>query len=103
MREMHETAQAQGGSEHYEIRVRGHLDDRWSEWFDGMRFSYAADGTTLLAGPLADQAALYGVLRKVRDLGLPLVSVRVSDAAQAGGSAGSVDSACHRSNEETTP
>jgi hypothetical protein len=59
----------------YEIRVRGHLDARWAAWFDGMTLSHDGDGTTLIHGPAVDQAALHGLLRKVRDLGLPLVSV----------------------------
>jgi hypothetical protein len=59
----------------YEIRVKGHLDARWVAWFDGMTLSHDGDGTTLLHGPVVDQAALYGLLAKVRDVGLPLVSV----------------------------
>ncbi|MBA3947168.1 MAG: hypothetical protein H0X37_21725 [Herpetosiphonaceae bacterium] len=59
----------------YEIRLKGHLDARWAERFEGLSFTHASDGTTILAGPVVDQAALYGLLRKVRDLGLPLVSV----------------------------
>jgi hypothetical protein len=59
----------------YEIRVRGHLADRWAAWFDGMTLTRQADGTTVLGGPVADQSALHGLLRKVSDLGLPLVSV----------------------------
>ena len=59
----------------YEIRVRGHLSDQWHNWFDGMTIELEADGTSRLYGPLADQAALHGLLRKVRDLGLPLISV----------------------------
>jgi hypothetical protein len=59
----------------YEIRVKGHLDQHWSEWFDGLAISYDADGNTRLRGPLADSAALYGVLIKVRDLGVPLLAV----------------------------
>ena len=59
----------------YEIRVKGHLADRWVAWFDGMTLVRQADGTTLLAGPVTDQSALHGLLRKVSDLGLPLVSV----------------------------
>ncbi len=59
----------------YEIRVKGHLADRWSAWFDGMTLTRQADGTTVLDGPIADQCALHGLLRKVSDLGLPLVSV----------------------------
>ncbi|MCC7359089.1 MAG: hypothetical protein IT317_06415 [Anaerolineales bacterium] len=60
----------------YAIRVKGHLDQRWADWFDGLTFTYESDGTTLLAGPLADQAALHGVLNKIRDLGLPIISVQ---------------------------
>ena len=59
----------------YEIRLKGHLDDRWATSFEGLSFSHARDGTTILAGPVVDQAALYGLLRTVRDLGLPLLSV----------------------------
>lgn len=59
----------------YEIRVRGHLASRWAGWFEGLTISLEANGDTLLAGPVADQAALHGLLKKVRDLGLPLVSV----------------------------
>jgi len=59
----------------YDIRIKGHLDARWAAWFEGLSFTHASDGTTLLSGPVVDQAALHGLLRKVRDLGLPLVSV----------------------------
>lgn len=59
----------------FEIRLTGHLDARWSEWFDGLTLSREPDGTTLLEGPVVDQAALHGLLQKVRDTGLPLVSV----------------------------
>ncbi|GGF91804.1 hypothetical protein GCM10010912_40970 [Paenibacillus albidus] len=59
----------------YEIRLKGHLDARWEEWFEGLSIILDNDGTTILWGPVVDQAALYGLLRKVRDLGLPLVSV----------------------------
>jgi hypothetical protein len=61
--------------ERYEIRVKGHLADRWAAWFDGMTLTRRADGTTVLDGPVADQPALHGLLRKVSDLGVPLVSV----------------------------
>ena len=63
------------GPGRYEIRLQGHLDPRWASWFDGMAVSNDGDGTTVLSGPLADQAALHGVLARIRDLGLPLVSV----------------------------
>ena len=59
----------------YEIRLAGHLDQRWAEWFDGLTLTQQGDGTTVLQGPVVDQAALHGLLQKVRDLGLPLVSV----------------------------
>ena len=59
----------------YEIRVKGHLADRWAAWFDGMTLTRQADGTTVLGGPVADQSTLHGLLRKVSDLGLPLLSV----------------------------
>jgi len=59
----------------YEIRVKGHLDSRWATWFDGLTLTHESDGTTLIHGPVVDQAALHGLLQKVRDVGLPLVSV----------------------------
>jgi hypothetical protein len=59
----------------YEIRLKGHLDARWAAWFDGLTLTRADDGTTVIRGPVVDQAALHGLLRKVRDIGLPLVSV----------------------------
>ena len=59
----------------YEIRLKGHLDRRWAAWFDGLSLTHQSDGTTLIHGPIADQAALHGLLQKVRDVGLPLVSV----------------------------
>ena len=58
-----------------EIRLRGHLETRWAAWFDGMTLSHERDGSTVLSGPVVDQAALHGLLQKVRDIGLPLVSV----------------------------
>ena len=59
----------------YQIRVTGHLDREWSDWFDGLSITLEDNGETLLSGPVVDQAALHGLLRKVRDLGLPLLSV----------------------------
>ena len=59
----------------YEIRIKGHLDNRWADWFDGLTLMREENGETLLTGLVVDQAALHGLLRKVRDLGLPLVSV----------------------------
>lgn len=59
----------------YEIRVHGRLGSRWAEWFDGMDIAPQDDGTTVIRGPVADQAALHGVLHRLRDLGIPLVSL----------------------------
>jgi len=59
----------------FEIRIKGHLADRWAEWFGGLTINLEENGDTLLSGPLVDQAALHGLLRKVRDLGMPLLSV----------------------------
>jgi hypothetical protein len=59
----------------YQIGIKGHLSQQWMDWFDGMAITLEEDGDTLLTGPVIDQAALHGLLKKVRDLGLPLVSV----------------------------
>jgi hypothetical protein len=59
----------------YQIRLAGRLDAHWATWFDGLTVSQESDGTTVISGPVADQAALHGLLQRVRDLGLPLVSV----------------------------
>jgi len=59
----------------YEIRLKGHLEARWVKWFDGLTITLEEDGDTLLTGPIIDQAALHGMLKKVRDLGLTLLSV----------------------------
>lgn len=59
----------------YQLRIDGHLDDRWSTWFDGLVLTRDSDGTTSLTGPVADQAHLHGLLSKVRDLGITLISV----------------------------
>jgi hypothetical protein len=67
----------------YEIRVRGHLDARWANRFEGLTITLEEDGNTLLTGPVIDQAALHGLLKKVRDLGLPLVSVSPVEPGQA--------------------
>ncbi len=83
----------------YEIRLKGYLDERWAERFDGLTFSHASDGTTILFGLVVDQAALYGVLRTVRDLGLPLLSVVHIGPEQANGT--DVDVNIHHTNKET--
>ena len=59
----------------YEIRIKGHLDDKWADWFEGLTITLEDNGVTLLRGLVVDQAALYGLLRKVRDLGMPLLAV----------------------------
>jgi hypothetical protein len=60
----------------YQIRIKGHLDRKWADWFSGLSITSLDNGETLLTGPVLDQAALHGLLRTVRDLGIPLVSVR---------------------------
>ena len=64
----------------YEIKVRGLLDESWSDWLDGLSITPTDDGDTVLAGPVRDQCALHGLLIKIRDLGLPLLSVEQKDA-----------------------
>jgi hypothetical protein len=78
-------SQAQPEPLHYEISLQGHLSARWVDWFDGLSVTHASDGTTVLAGPVADQAALHGLLRRVRDLGLPLIAVNPVGPTQANG------------------
>ena len=75
MTERHTSNEDRPGAGRYEIRLTGHLDARWAAWFDGLTVGHERDGTTLISGPIADQAALHGLLQRVRDLGLPLVSV----------------------------
>jgi hypothetical protein len=67
----------------YEIRIKGHLDDRWAAEFEGLTITREDNGDTLLTGPVIDQAALHGLLKKVRDLGMPLVSVSPLEHGQA--------------------
>jgi hypothetical protein len=59
----------------YQVRVEGQLGPQWADWFEGLAITQEEDGDTLLTGPIVDQAALYGLLKRVRDLGIPLVSV----------------------------
>lgn len=70
-----------------EIRIKGHLDDKWAAWFDGLTITSEANGDTLLTRGVVDQAVLHGLLRKVRDLGLPLVSAIHMAAKPAAGPA----------------
>jgi hypothetical protein len=66
----------------FEIRVKGHLESRWAAWFDGLSLTQELDGTTIIAGTVPDQAALHGLLQKLRDVGVPLVSVTPVDREQ---------------------
>jgi hypothetical protein len=66
----------------YEIRLKGHLNDRWAEWFESLTITLEDNGNTLLTGPVVDQAALHGLLKKVRDLGMTLVSVNFVNPGQ---------------------
>ena len=60
----------------YKIKIKGHMDKKWADWFDGLQITHEKDGTTTLYGPLPDQAALHSILRKIRDLNLQLISVK---------------------------
>jgi hypothetical protein len=66
----------------YQIRIKGHLGTQWTDWFEGLTITLEDNGDTLLTGPVVDQAALYGLLKKVRDSGLPLVSVSPLEPSQ---------------------
>jgi len=85
----------------YEIRLKGHLDDKWAAWFDGLTITREDNGETLLRGSVVDQAALHGVLRQVRDLGLPLLSVIQVERKPANGPDGNTGTDDNRSNKET--
>ena len=75
MNEIHTSTEAHDQSGLYEIRLKGHLDDRWTDWFGGLTITLEDNGNTHLTGPVRDQAALHGLLKKVRDLGMPLISL----------------------------
>lgn len=66
----------------FQIRIQGHLGQQWAGWFDGLTIGLEEDGNTLLSGPVIDQAALHGILKKIRDLGMPLLSVNPVDPNQ---------------------
>jgi len=67
----------------YQIRIKGHLDSQWTDWFEGLTITLEDNGDTLLTGSVVDQAALHGLLKKVRDLGMPLISVSPLEHNQA--------------------
>ncbi len=71
----------------YQIRIKGHLGSQWTDWFGGLTITLEDNGDTLLTGPVVDQAALHGLLKKVRDLGMPLLSVNCVQPGQADTSA----------------
>jgi hypothetical protein len=83
MSETHASTEDRYEPGRYEIRVKGHLDGKWAAWFEGLTITLEDNGDTLLTGPVVDQAALHGLLKKVRDLGLPLVSVSPVEPGQA--------------------
>jgi len=89
---MSETSTASGAG-WYEIRIQGNLETRWAAWFDGMRLTNASDGSTVIHGIVTDQAALHGLLQRVRDLGLPLIAVTRVE----------MDPADRRGNESRSP
>lgn len=74
--------QQMSAGESYEIKLQGHLDESWADWFDGLTFVHENDGTTTLRGRIIDQTALHGLLKKIRDLGVPLLAVNRIDSKQ---------------------
>ena len=82
MSETHPSTEAHYEPGLYEIRIKGHLDDRWADWFGDLTITLEENGDTLLTGPVIDQAALHGLIKKVRDLGMPLVSVNPVEHSQ---------------------
>lgn len=82
MSEGHAMPRGLGGLDRYEIRLQGQLDDSWSDWFEGFTLANEGDGTTTLTGPVIDQAALHGLLRRVGNLGVTLISVNVLRSRQ---------------------
>jgi hypothetical protein len=82
MSDTHSAPDTRSKSREYEIRLNGHLEARWTAWFDGLSLTQESDGTTVIRGSVIDQAALHGLLSKVRDLGLPLIAVKQLDPEQ---------------------
>jgi hypothetical protein len=72
----------------YQIRINGHLSHQWADWFEGLTITLEEDGNTLLNGPVVDQSALHGILKKIRDLGMPLISLNGTGLGQADASDG---------------
>ncbi len=66
----------------YQIKIKGHLNQQWMDWFDGLTVALEEDGHTILSGSVVDQSALHGILKKIRDLGMPLLSVNSTDPNQ---------------------
>ena len=95
------TSEAHQEPELYEIRLKGHLDDRWAAWFGGLTITREDNGETRLTGAVVDQAALHGLLRKVRDLGMPLVSVMQVEPKQSNGPHTHADTDHTHSTKET--
>ena len=83
MSETHASTEDRGEPGLCEIRIKGHLANRWADWFEGMTITLEDNGDTLLTGPVVDQPALFGLLRKVNDLGMPLLSVKRVEPGQA--------------------
>jgi len=75
MSDRQRSGEKQDQPQHYEIRLKGHLDSHWADWFEGLTITMEEDGSTLLTGPVTDQAALHGLLKRIRDLGLTLISI----------------------------
>ncbi len=103
MSEPHAATEGYHESGRYEIRIKGHLDNHWADWFEGLTITREDNGDTLLTGPVVDQAALHGLLRKVRDLGLRLLSVIQVDPKAANGPGSNADTDHNHSIEETNP
>jgi hypothetical protein len=103
MNETHASTEDHHEPGRYEIRIKGHLNNRWAAWFEGLTITREDNGETRLRGPVVDQAALHGLLRKVRDLGLPLVAVIQIEPEQEDVPDGNADTDHNRSTKETNP